>query len=81
MARPKVLAVGFTVGVLWLLMAATTIWSAFRGAANGREDWALAWGLVGGLLLAAGLAALAGTWWHEKHVRVRRSDHGAHTAH
>ena len=69
MARPKVMGTGLVVGVLWLLMAGTSIWSALRGAANDRGDWALAWGLVGGLLLVAGLAAIVGTWWHENRVR------------
>lgn len=71
MVRKGVLGTGIVVGVLWLLMAAATLWSAIRGAANGREDWALAWGLVGGLLLVAGLAAIIGTWWHETRVRAR----------
>jgi hypothetical protein len=69
MARPKVLGTGIVVGVLWLIMAGTSIWSAMRGAANDRGDWALAWGLVGGLLLVAGLAAIIGSWWHENRVR------------
>jgi len=69
MARPRVLGTGIVVGVLWLIMAGTSIWSAMRGAANHREDWALAWGLVGGLLLIAGLAAIIGSWWHETRVR------------
>ena len=68
MARPKVMGTGIVVGALWLLMAGTSIWSAMRGAANDRGDWALAWGLVGGLLLVAGLAAIVGTWWHENRV-------------
>lgn len=72
MARMKVLGTGIVIGVLWLAMAATTLWSAFRGAANGRSDWALGWGLVGALLLAAGLAAIAGSWWHEKRVHRDR---------
>ena len=72
MARPKVLGTGIVIGVLWLLMAGASIWSAVEGGANGREDWALAWGLVGGLLAIAGLAAIVGSWWHE--TRVRR-DH------
>ena len=72
MARPKVLGTGIVIGVLWLLMAGASILSAAKGASNGREDWALAWGLVGGLLLIAGLAAIVGSWWHE--TRVRR-DH------
>ena len=74
MARPRVLGTGIVVGVLWLIMAGTSIWSAFRGAANHREDWALAWGLVGGLLTIAGLAAIIGSWWHETRVtRVHRN--------
>lgn len=58
------LGVGFGIGVLWLLMAGTSIWSAARGYLNDRYDWALLWGLVGALLLAAGLGAMIGTWWH-----------------
>lgn len=58
------LGVGFGIGVLWLLMAGTSIWSAARGYLNHRYDWALLWGLVGALLLAAGLGAMIGTWWH-----------------
>ena len=77
MARPKVLGTGIVMGVLWLIMAGTSIWSAMRGAANGREDWALAWGLVGGLLAIAGLGALIGSWWHENRVRGRHG-HGSH---
>lgn len=68
MARPRVLGTGIVVGVLWLLMAGTSIWSSLRGAANHRPDWALAWGLVGGLLTVAGLAAIIGSWWHENRV-------------
>ena len=79
MARPKVLGTGIVIGVLWLLMAGTSIWSAIRGAANGREDWALAWGLVGGLLALAGLGALIGAWWHE--TRVRGAHHRPGTDH
>ena len=58
------LAAGFGIGILWIVMAATSLWSAFRGYANDRADWGLAWGLVGVLLLAAGIAAMVGTWWH-----------------
>ena len=68
MARPRVLGTGIVIGILWLVMGGTSIWSAMRGAANGREDWALAWGLVGGLLTIAALAALIGSWWHENRV-------------
>ena len=75
MARPRVLGTGIVVGVLWLLMAATSIWSAMRGAANDRGDWALAWGLVGGLLTIAGLGAIIGSWWHENRVHGRNPHH------
>jgi len=58
------LIIGAAIGTTWVALAAAAIWSATRGALNGRPDWALAWGLVGGLLLAAGIAALFGSWWH-----------------
>jgi hypothetical protein len=58
------LGTGFGIGILWLLMAGTSIWSAARGFANDRSDWGVTWGLVGILLLAAGTAAMVGTWWH-----------------
>ena len=58
------LAAALTISVLWTAMAATALWSAARGFANGRPDWGLGWGLVGVLLLAAGAAAGIGTWWH-----------------
>jgi hypothetical protein len=62
------LGAGFGIGVLWLVMAATSLWSSARGYLNGRSDWGLAWGLVGVLLLAAGIAAMVGTWWHQTRV-------------
>jgi hypothetical protein len=62
------LGAGFGIGILWLLMAATSLWSSARGYLNGRSDWGLAWGLVGILLLAAGVAAMVGTWWHQTRV-------------
>lgn len=58
------LGTGFGIGVLWLIMAGTSLWSAARGYANERYDWGIAWGLVGLLLAAAGIAAMVGTWWH-----------------
>jgi len=58
------LGVGFTVGILWWVMAGTCLWSSARGYGNGRFDWGLGWGLVGVLLAAAGSAAMFGTWWH-----------------
>lgn len=60
----RALGAGFGIGIAWLLMAGTSLWSAARGFANDRSDWAAAWGLVGVLLLAAGIAAMIGTWWH-----------------
>lgn len=62
------LGAGFGIGILWLVMAATSLWSSARGFANDRPDWALAWGLVGILLAAAGTAAIVGTWWHQTRV-------------
>lgn len=59
---------GLTIGVLWLAMAATTLLSSYQGYQNDRRDWGLAWGLVGMLLLGAGLAAIVGTWWHYRRV-------------
>jgi hypothetical protein len=58
------LGAGFGIGVLWILMAATSLWSSARGFANERTDWGLAWGLVGILLLAAGIIAMIATWLH-----------------
>ncbi len=67
------LGAGFGVGILWVLMAVTSLWSSARGYANDRADWGLAWALVGVLLLAAGLSAMIATWWHL--TRVTGSDH------
>lgn len=64
---------GFVIGVIWLAMAANALWGSMQGYANGRDDWGLGWGLVGFFLLAAGLSALVGTWWH--HFRVKRDHH------
>ena len=64
---------GFIIGLLWIAMAAAALWSSVRGYANDRSGWGLGWGLVGGFLLAAGLAALIGTWWH--HYRVKKTHH------
>lgn len=58
------LGTSFGIGVLWVFMAFTSLWSAVRGLLNQRYDWALVWGLVGLLLFAAGLAAMIGTWLH-----------------
>jgi hypothetical protein len=67
------LGAGFGVGIFWIVMALTALWSSVRGYANQRDDWGLAWALVGILLLAAGLAAMIGTWWHL--TRVTDADH------
>jgi hypothetical protein len=68
-ARPPqntvALGAGFGIGILWIIFAVMALSSSFRGYANDRYDWGLAWGLVGLLLLAAGLAAIIGTWWHQ----------------
>jgi hypothetical protein len=58
------LGVGFGIGILWWIMGITSLWSSFRGYGNERYDWGLAWGLIGLLLLAAGTAAMVGTWMH-----------------
>lgn len=64
---------GFVIGLLWLAMALATIWTAVRGYANNRSGWGLGWGLVGFFMLAAALAALAGTWWHN--FKVGKNGH------
>ncbi len=71
---PRILAIvpGILVGVLWIAMAIAALVSSARGYANDRTDWGLGWGLVGVLLLAAGIAAIAGTWWHNYRVIRRR---------
>lgn len=63
------LATGFGVGLIWIVMAITALWSSVRGYLNQRDDWGLAWGLIGVLLLAAGVAAIVATWWHETRVK------------
>lgn len=70
---PRLLAIipGFVIGLLWLAMAGAALWSAARGYANGRSDWGLGWGIVGVFLLAGGIAALVGTWWHNFRVVTR----------
>lgn len=59
------LGAGFGIGILWIIMAFTSLWSGVRGYMNDRADWGLAWTLVGVLLLAAGSAAMIGTWYHQ----------------
>ena len=67
------LLAGFGIGGTWVLLALYSLFSAMKGAANDRPDFALAWGLVGTFLLGAGLAALVGTWWHN--LRVTPDEH------
>ena len=67
------LAAGFGVGIIWVIMAVTALWSSARGYANERYDWGLVWAMIGVLLLAAGIAAMVGTWWHQ--TRVVGRDH------
>lgn len=61
------LGAGFGVGILWVIMAVTSLWSSVRGFANNRDDWGFAWGLVGILMLTAGIGAMVATWWHLTH--------------
>lgn len=59
------LAVGFGIGILWIAMAIFALTAAFQGFGDQRNDYGLAWSLVGVLLFAAGTCALVGTWWHQ----------------
>lgn len=68
------LAAGFGIGILWIVFAVTCLISAARGFANDRSDWGFGWGLPGVLLLAAGVAAIVGTWWHQTRV-MGRAEH------
>jgi hypothetical protein len=64
MNKSAVMAIGGGIGLLWMGMAFLSLLSAMEGLRNARFDWLMGWGLVGGLLLLAGAAALAGTWNH-----------------
>ncbi|MGH7467694.1 MAG: hypothetical protein ACRENP_06860 [Longimicrobiales bacterium] len=65
--QPNKLAVlaGFGIGLTWILTALYTLVRAFGGLRDDRYDYGVAWTTVGVLLLAAGIAALIGTWWHQ----------------
>jgi hypothetical protein len=65
--------VGFGTGVTWIVAALYTLMRAFGGISNDRYDYGVAWTTAGLLLLAAGVAALIGTWWH--HVRPASDAH------
>jgi hypothetical protein len=58
------LGAGFGIGIVWIVLAVLALSSAFRGFANTRADWGVAYTLVGLLLAAAGIAAIVGTWLH-----------------
>lgn len=62
------MGMGAVIGILWIAMAGAALRSAFGGLGRGLLDWFVGWGLVGVLLLAAGCAALIGTWWHQFRV-------------
>ncbi|MGH7482819.1 MAG: hypothetical protein ACRELV_11740 [Longimicrobiales bacterium] len=66
------LLAGVIIGVLWIAMAVATLLSAAEGYRNDRNDWGLGWGLVGILLLGAGVASIVGSWWHHRHVARHR---------
>ena len=67
------LGTGFGIGIIWWIMAGTCLWSSARGYMHQRYDWGLLWGLVGVLLLAAGTAAMVGTWWHLTRVHTEHA--------
>jgi hypothetical protein len=58
-------AIGFGIGVTWIAMALWCLASGIKGYANHRTDYGLVWVIVGLFLLAAGGAALIGTYWHQ----------------
>lgn len=63
------LGAGFGIGILWVIMGVTSLYSAAKGYRNHRYDWGLAWGLIGLLITAAGTIAMVATWWHLTRVR------------
>jgi hypothetical protein len=66
------LGAGFGIGILWVLIAGRHLLSSMRAYANDRFDWGLGFLLVGGLLMAAGIAAMVATWWHLTRVMADR---------
>jgi hypothetical protein len=73
--NPLALAAGFGIGVVWIGMAIWCIAAAVKGYSNGRTDYGFVWSIVGTLLLAAGTAALVGTWWHQFALPRRHHRH------
>lgn len=67
--RKLAFGAGFGIGILWIIISIATLISAANGFANQRPDWGVGWGLVGVLLLAAGISSIVGTWWHDRMVR------------
>jgi hypothetical protein len=65
------LILGLGTGALWIALSILLYVSASHGFANGREDWGVGWSLVATLLLGAGLAAIIGTLWHRRIVRLK----------
>jgi hypothetical protein len=59
------LLTGFGIGVTWIAAALYTLVRAMGGFGTSRPDYGVAWTAVGILLLAAGCAAVIGTWWHQ----------------
>jgi hypothetical protein len=57
------------IGVLWIGLSILLLISSAQGFANGRSDWGAGWGLVGILLMGAGIASIIGTLWHRRLVR------------
>lgn len=62
---------GYGIGLLWSALGVLSLKSAADGFLYDRLDWGVGWGLVGILLLAAGVISLVGTWWHLNRVRPR----------
>ena len=72
--NPLALAAGFGIGVVWIGIALWCLISAYNGYSNDRTDYGFVWSLVGVLMLAAGLSALVGTWWHQFALPRRHHD-------
>lgn len=67
-SRTFALVPGLVIGAVWVVLAGLALWMSARGYAHDRSGWGLGWGLVGTLLMGAGLAALIGSWWHNSRV-------------
>ena len=58
-------AVGFGIGIVWIACALFILYYAVRGFSDRRPDYGMSWSLVGVFLLAGGVSAVVGTWWHQ----------------